>query len=516
MRRNQPVTNTEQTFDKQTKLISVTDLQGNIIECNEAFVSISGFSREELIGQPHNIVRHPDMPELAFETMWKRLKEGKAWMGLVKNRCKNGDFYWVDAYVTPVIENRKIVGYESVRTLPERAMVERAQALYSSIHSGKSSSYKPPKLRTVWPILMVLSAILIWFYLSQTMAFIWLVINCLGLSIYNLWRDNEQLSRLEDSLSHSFCDEIATQVYTTWEGKMAQIQVRLLSEKAHLDTVITRIENSAKDVSIGADGALIGASESYAKLQQQQLETEQVATAMNEMSTTINDVSGHVQSTANEALSSLQLANESADISKVTKQAILELGNTVGLIRDSVLGVSKQTARISDVAQIINQIAEQTNLLALNAAIEAARAGEQGRGFAVVADEVRHLAQRTQQSTQEIHTIIHELMQSTEDSVEIAQRGQNESQFGIEQLEKSTLMLEKINGAIENIHDMSTQIAASVEEQAAVSDDINQQVVNIASLANTSLDGADNVKNVSQKLTEVANDMYALVVRFKR
>lgn len=516
MRLNQPVTNTEKIFDKHTKLISVTDLYGNIVDCNEAFMSVSGFTREELIGQPHNLVRHPDMPALAFETMWKQLKAGKAWMGLVKNRCKNGDFYWVDAYVTPVTDNGRVIGYESVRTLPERAMVERAQALYSSIHSNKQAAYKLPKLRAIWPIFMVLSSLLLWFYLSQGGAFIWLVINCLGLSGYNLWRDNEQLSRLEDSLSHSFCDEVATQVYTTWEGKMAQIQVRLLSEKAHLDTVITRIENSAKEVARGADGSLIGASESYTKLQQQQLETEQVATAMNEMSTTINDVSSHVQSTANEALNSLQLANESAEVGKVTKQAILELGDTVGLIRDSVLGVSKQTTRIADVAQIINQIAEQTNLLALNAAIEAARAGEQGRGFAVVADEVRHLAQRTQQSTQEIHTIIHELTQSTQHSVEIAQRGQSESQFGIEQLEKSTFMLEKINGAIENINDMSMQIATSVEEQAAVADDINQQVVNIASLANTSLDSADNVKTVSQNLTVVANDMYELVVRFKR
>lgn len=104
MRNNQPVSLVEKTFDSRTHLISVTDLNGNITDCNDAFVDISGFEKHELIGQPHNIVRHPDMPPEAFRIMWSYLKNGKPWMGLVKNRRKNGDFYWVDAYVTPVTE----------------------------------------------------------------------------------------------------------------------------------------------------------------------------------------------------------------------------------------------------------------------------------------------------------------------------------------------------------------------------------------------------------------------------
>ena len=133
MRKNLPVTDNEKTFSPNQKLISSTDLKGKIRHCNSAFVEVSGFTRDELIGQPHNIVRHPDMPPAAYENMWSHLKAGQPWMGLVKNRCKNGDYYWVSAYVTPVTENGKVVGYESVRSCPDREDVERAEKLYLSL-----------------------------------------------------------------------------------------------------------------------------------------------------------------------------------------------------------------------------------------------------------------------------------------------------------------------------------------------------------------------------------------------
>lgn len=131
MRSNLPVTQHERTFSARERLISTTDLHGKITYCNDAFVAISGFAREELLGQPHNLVRHPDMPGAVFAHMWDTLKQGKPWMGLVKNRCKQGDFYWVSAYVTPIYENNQMIGYESVRTLPSQAQKARASALYA-------------------------------------------------------------------------------------------------------------------------------------------------------------------------------------------------------------------------------------------------------------------------------------------------------------------------------------------------------------------------------------------------
>src|SRR3990167_8371603 len=138
MRNNEPVTQREFVLDADATLMSTTDLQGNITYVNEAFVQVSGFSREELLGQPHNLVRHPDMPREAFADMWNTLRQGRAWSALVKNRRKNGDHYWVRANATPVYRGGQLVGYMSVRTTPLRAEVEAAEALYRRFREGRA------------------------------------------------------------------------------------------------------------------------------------------------------------------------------------------------------------------------------------------------------------------------------------------------------------------------------------------------------------------------------------------
>ncbi|MDH5395017.1 MAG: PAS domain-containing protein, partial [Gammaproteobacteria bacterium] len=137
MKKNLPITNTEIFLNDKNVITSTTDVKGSIVYVNEDFLDISGFSEDELLGENHNIVRHPGMPPAAFADLWSTIKAGKSWMGLVKNRCKNGNFYWVDAFVTPVTKNGEISGYESTRVKPLKLLTQRAECLYKKMSSGK-------------------------------------------------------------------------------------------------------------------------------------------------------------------------------------------------------------------------------------------------------------------------------------------------------------------------------------------------------------------------------------------
>lgn len=517
MRINQPVTQQERTFSKDTKLISTTDLHGTILHCNDEFVAISGFSRDELIGQPHNIVRHPDMPPLAYKIMWEHLKAGKPWMGLVKNRCKNGDYYWVDAYVTPVTEKGKVVGFESVRSCPSRANVQRADKLYKDINAGK---FKGQHWHFTAEIvyLAISVGLLIPAYLLLPLGGFCLSLagGYAGYVTLSMFARKSVLRSINNLLVNAFKHELAVMTFTDDQSDVGELKVGIMSSEAHLGAVLTRIEDAAKSVALQADQGLVQAESTRTKILLQQQETDQTATAMHEMTTTIAEVSGHVQETAVRAESANELTALGRDAATTTHKVIEALRSTVQDISKSVAEVSEQTQKIASVAQIIEQIAEQTNLLALNAAIEAARAGEQGRGFAVVADEVRNLARRTQDSTKEIHTIISELSLRAANAVKVAANGSDGAENGLQQVRQTAEMLSGIADAVSAITQMSLQMASAVEEQAHVAESVNQQVVNIADLSQQSLQEADASASTTQKMQQIAANLHEVVVRFKR
>ncbi|GGD68513.1 methyl-accepting chemotaxis protein [Lacimicrobium alkaliphilum] len=520
MRNNQPVTQQERTFGENERLISTTDTQGNIQHCNDAFERVSGFTREELIGQPHNIIRHPDMPPLAFKVMWEHLKAGKPWMGLVKNRCKNGDYYWVDAYVTPITEQGKVVGYESVRSCPSRDNVQRADKLYAKLKDKTSLPVDKREIlqKVKYPLLAlaaILLAVLIWNVLSPLLAMVILSLSTLILAVLPAIIMVNKCNQYLAIIPSAFYHPLAIMSYTDDVGQEGKLRVAIHSMRSHLITVLSRIEDAAIQVSEKAKNAVSFSSGIVGQLEQQQQEAAQVATAMNQMTTTINEVSHRVQDTSKETGKADELASSGRAIARRTAASIGGLKQSVEDIASAVDTLAQESKNISSAAQIIEQIAEQTNLLALNAAIEAARAGEQGRGFAVVADEVRQLAKRTTDSTRDIHGIIQSLGASATKAVETAGTGQQSAETGVAQVEETAELLNGIGDALTKVADMSQQIASAVEQQATVSEQVNKQIVDISDLAGDSLNMSREGAKESEELLEVSNRLFEIVERFR-
>ncbi|SEK17368.1 MULTISPECIES: methyl-accepting chemotaxis protein [unclassified Variovorax] len=527
MRVNLPITGVEYELSRDVALVSRTDLKGRITYVNPAFVEASGFAATELMGKAHNIVRHPDVPAEAFADLWETLGQGLPWTGIIKNRRNNGDFYWVLANVTPIRRNGRVQGYMSVRSRPERAAVQAADALYTRIREGRAKDitlaqgevvqhgWGNPlaRLRRIHVRRRVSAATAVAALLSMSLgAAGWLEASRMAASggLHSWLPATLALGGVASALAWlGFGQFLGRTVFRPLDeavhvaraiagGDLARFEVRPGDEITGLLRALNQMSANlfaiVADVGENVAGVMSASSQIASGNEDLSSRTEQQASSLEQTAASMEELTSTVKQNADNARQANQLAVSASEVA-------VKGGNVVSQVVDTMGSINASSKKIVDIIGVIDGIAFQTNILALNAAVEAARAGEQGKGFAVVASEVRSLAQRSASAAKEIKTLIGDSVEKVEE--------------GSKQVAEAGRTMQEIVGSVRRVTDIMGEITTASQEQTSGIEQINQAISQMDQVTQQNAALVEEASATAQLLQEQADGLVKAVRVFR-
>lgn len=451
------VTQQNTPLDDDTTLMSTTDLHSYITHANDTFVTVSGYSLNELLAQPHNLVRHPDMPKAAFADMWYTLKQGEPWSGIVKNRCKNGDHYWVRANAVPMVREGQVTGYMSIRTRATEEEIAAVEPLYQALNENRCARRinkglvvrkgwlgKLPSLPLRWRVRGVMTLLFVMvaagLYASDAPALAYLM-SGLALGAGTAIFEGQIVRPIEN---------VAKQALKVATGERNSVMHLNRSDELGLTLravgqlglmcrwLINDVSSQVSSVRNGSETLAKGNDDLNKHTRQTVDNVQQTVATMNQMAASVKQNS--------------ETASAADKLSSAASSAATQGGEAMDTVIKTMDDIANSTQRIGTITTLINDIAFQTNILALNAAVEAARAGEQGKGFAVVAGEVRHLASRSASAANDIRKLI----DASADKV----------QSGSQQVHAAGRTIDDIVSQVQNVTQLIAQISHATSEQA--------------------------------------------------
>lgn len=482
------VTQNEYPLDDDTTLMSTTDVHSYITHANDTFVQVSGYQLDELTGQPHNMVRHPDMPKAAFADMWYTLQQGEPWSGIVKNRRKNGDHYWVRANAVPMVRRGQVTGYMSIRTRATAEEIAAVEPLYRALNDGRCKKRihkglvvgkgwlgKLPAMPLRWRVRSVMAVLFAG--LAATLAATsagWLplaaaaVVMLMGTLLFE-----QQIVRP--------IENVARQALKVATGERNSVQHLNRSDELGLTLravgqlglmcrwLINDVSSQVVSVRDGSDRLAQGNEDLNDRTRQTVANVQQTVATMNQMAASVQ--------------SNSETAAEVDKLSVAASSAATKGGNAMQTVVKTMDDIADSTQRIGSITSLINDIAFQTNILALNAAVEAARAGEQGKGFAVVAGEVRHLASRSASAANDIRKLI--------------DASASKVQSGSEQVHAAGRTMDDIVVQVKNVTQLIAQISHATSEQATGLSDLTRAVAELDSITQKNADLVEESAHIS-------------------